>query len=309
MKFVIFLLFSFIFLNGEDSVNSNIESKNIESKSLDSKRIESNDEKSRFLSGDINLLSKDAIFSVNNVSAPLFEKTNFKLFIHIIKEPSLENANFYGREISQNSNMESNIESKNTESNLQNLAKDSKENIESNPQNAIKDSTQITQSTTQDSKKNIESNTQDSIKQTKSRKEIIQDYEKEFTSHIRGEYAVIFLFFDDSYIDIKSNASFLDSKIIKNLLEDYAYPYLPAEKVGSEKYIDGVNEGLSNVYLATAHTIAGYYKVKLQAPKPMEKPSEATKVVIYIMLGILIVLFVLVSNGFLAKKDKNVTKK
>lgn len=277
MKFIIFLLFSFIFLNAEDSINS------IESSAQDSKITESNikssDEKSRFLSGDTNLLSKEATFSVNNVSQPLFEMTKFQLFIHIIKEPTLQNAKIYGSRLNEDS---STLDSK-------------AEIIESNTTNSPQDSQDLAKVLPQDSKA-------DSKQAAKSRKEMIQDYEKEFTSRIRGEYAVIFLFFNEHYVDIKSNAAFLDSKIIKNLLEDYAYPYLPAEKVGSDKYINGVNEGLSNLYLATAHTIAGYYKVKLQAPKPMEKPSEATKIIIYIMLGILLVLFIIVSNGFFAKK-------
>ncbi len=129
-------------------------------------------------------------------------------------------------------------------------------------------------------------------------------YESKWLANISGKYAVIFLFYNDHHITLKSNLEFLSQKDIQNLLEEYAYPYLPAESVGNEKYDDGINEGISNIYLALTHTIAKHFNFELKAPKPMEKPSDMTKVVIYVMLIILIGLFILVRFGLLAFKNK-----
>ncbi len=132
-------------------------------------------------------------------------------------------------------------------------------------------------------------------------------YEDRWLSNIDGKYAVIFLFYNDHAITLKSNLEFLKQKDIQNLLEDYAYPYLPAESVGTDKYDDGINEGVSNLYLALSHVIAKKYNFDLGAPKPMEKPSDMTKVVIYAMLIVLIGLFILVRFGLLAFKKSGGT--
>ena len=135
-----------------------------------------------------------------------------------------------------------------------------------------------------------------------------RDFEKLFLASLFKQknteippYAIIFLFYNDHNITIRTNATFLNTQ---ELLEQYAYPYLPAESVGSHEYNDGVNEGLSNLYLALSHKIAQHYKIELNAPEPMEKPRGVTKVIIYAMLLFLIVLFLLVSNGFFRKAEK-----
>lgn len=127
-------------------------------------------------------------------------------------------------------------------------------------------------------------------------------YEMSQTAQIEGKYAAIFLFYNDHAITLSSNLDFLDEQTRWQLLEDYAYPYLPADSVGSVRYSDGVNEGVSNLYLALMHTIATHYNITLDAPKPMEKQSEATKVIIYAMLLIMIGLFVIIRFGLGLKK-------
>ncbi|RDU61455.1 hypothetical protein CQA44_08870 [Helicobacter sp. MIT 14-3879] len=144
-------------------------------------------------------------------------------------------------------------------------------------------------------------NMQDSLSESEKFK-VRRDYEEKFLSKIHDNYAVIFLFYNDHHITLKSNVDFLNTA---SLLDEYAYPYLPVADIYSDKYKNGVNEGLSNVYLATAHAIAAHYNVILNAPKPMEKPSEATRFVIYIMLFSLIGLFVLVYFGFFKTKKDN----
>ncbi|RDU67066.1 hypothetical protein CQA53_02060 [Helicobacter didelphidarum] len=201
----------------------------------------------RYLTGDIDLLSHDALLSVKMISDQIYNKTKLQLYIHIVKQPILDSDNSLDKDFP-----------KITESSL----------IHDSPQ-----------------------------KKYQKRRE----YEQQFISHLDGDYAVIFLFYNDHAITIQSNKDFIKNE---KLLEEYAYPYLPAEALDSVKYRDGVNEGLSNLYLALAHTIAEYYNVELDAPKPMERPSEATKVIIYIMLFIMIGLFVLVSNGFFTKLKK-----
>lgn len=129
-------------------------------------------------------------------------------------------------------------------------------------------------------------------------------YETKVLNSLKGQYAVIFLFYNEHAITLRSNLDFLDKKVSNDLLENYAYPYLPADSVGTLRYNDGVNEGVSNLYLALTHTIANHYNLELNAPKPMEQPDEATKVVLYIMLLILIGLFILVRFGLLAYKKK-----
>lgn len=132
--------------------------------------------------------------------------------------------------------------------------------------------------------------------------QIRRAYEQQWIRLLKGKYAVIFLFYNDHSITIKSNVDFLKTQ---DLLENYAYPYLPAESVESDKYKSGVNEGVLNLYLALSHTIAQHYNVTLHAPKPIEQPSDTTKIIIYMMLSILIVLFILVSNGFFSKSKKD----
>lgn len=127
-------------------------------------------------------------------------------------------------------------------------------------------------------------------------------YEMNEVAQIEGQYAAIFLFYNDHAITLASNLDFLNEEARQQLLEDYAYPYLPADAVGSVRYDNGVNEGVSNLYLALMHTIAAHYNVTLDAPKPMEKPSDATKVIIYAMLLIMIGLFVIIRFGFGLKK-------
>lgn len=129
-------------------------------------------------------------------------------------------------------------------------------------------------------------------------------YETKVLNGLKGQYAVIFLFYNEHAITLRSNLDFLDIKAANDLLENYAYPYLPADSVGTLRYNDGVNEGVSNLYLALTHTIANHYNLELNAPKPMEQPDEATKVVLYIMLLILIGLFILVRFGLLIYKKK-----
>lgn len=131
-----------------------------------------------------------------------------------------------------------------------------------------------------------------------------RSYETHITEQIQGNYAIIFLFYNDHAITLKSNLPFLNDTHAAELLEDYAYPYLPADSVGTLRYNDGVNEGVSNLYLALTHKIAKHYNFELNAPKPMEKQSDVTKVVIYAMLLILIGLFILVRFGLLAFKKK-----
>ncbi|GAB0172573.1 hypothetical protein NHP164001_05860 [Helicobacter trogontum] len=129
-------------------------------------------------------------------------------------------------------------------------------------------------------------------------------YESRIIEQIHGNYAIIFLFYSDHAITLKSNLDFLSDSNVAELLENYAYPYLPADKVGTPRYDNGVNEGVSNLYLALIHTIAQSYNVELNAPKPMERQSDVTKVIIYSMLLILLGLFVLVRFGLLAFKKK-----
>ncbi|WP_147289205.1 hypothetical protein [Helicobacter aurati] len=125
-----------------------------------------------------------------------------------------------------------------------------------------------------------------------------RDYENNFLSGIQGNYAVLFLFYDDHHITLKSNVDFLDTSY---LLNEYAYPYLPAVSTSSNEYREGVNTGVSNVYLAIAHEIASHYKMDLNIPQPMQKPSGGVRSIIYIMLFSLISLFLLVYFGFLSK--------
>ena len=129
-------------------------------------------------------------------------------------------------------------------------------------------------------------------------------YETKILDSLKGQYAVIFLFYNDHAITLRSNLDFLDKEVADSLLESYAYPYLPADSVGTLRYDNGVNEGVSNLYLALAHTIANHYNIELNAPKPMEQPDEVTKVVLYAMLLILLGLFILVRFGLLAWKKK-----
>lgn len=122
-------------------------------------------------------------------------------------------------------------------------------------------------------------------------------YETKMLDGLRGQYAAIFLFYDDHAITLRSNLDFLDKKTLDVLLERYAYPYLPADSVGTSRYDDGVNEGVSNLYLALTNTIADHYHIDLRVPKPMEQTEGATKVILYVMLLILIVLFIVVRFG------------
>lgn len=205
-----------------------------------------NIESTKYLTGDIDLLSKYALTSVKQVSDELYDKTKFQVYINIVKEISKTDS------------------------------------IESNSQNPNIIESKVTES--RDSK----------AKQ-------IKDYENAFISKLDGQYAVIFLFYNDHHIDIRTNADFID---IPYILSEHAYPYLPAEKINSPKYNDDVNEGLSNAYLSLSHVVANHYKVKLNAPKPRERPSEATKIVIYFMLFVMIGLFILVSSGYFSRKNK-----
>ncbi len=129
-------------------------------------------------------------------------------------------------------------------------------------------------------------------------------YESNIIKSIQGHYAIIFLFYNDHAITLKSNLDFLDEQHTAQLLENYAYPYLPADAVGTLRYDDGVNEGVSNLYLALTHTIANHYNFELNAPKPMEQQNETTKIIIYAMLFILIGLFIIVRFGLLTFKKK-----
>lgn len=129
-------------------------------------------------------------------------------------------------------------------------------------------------------------------------------YEAKVLDALKGQYAVIFLFYNDHAVTLRSNLNFLDEKAANDLLERYAYPYLPADSVGTLRYDDGVNEGVSNLYLAIANVIANHYNLELNMPKPMEQPDDVTKVVLYTMLLILIGLFILVRFGLLAWKKR-----
>lgn len=202
---------------------------------VDSAKNTNNTQLLQYLTGDIDLLSKDAKDSVTSISSELFNKTKFQVFIHIIKNP-IVNAQVQTNQLS------------------------------------------LTE-----------------------RFQVRRNYEEQWLHNLQGNYAVIFLFYNDHAITIRTNGDFLKTQ---DLLEDYAYPYLPAESVSNEKYNNGVNQGLSNLYLALVHKVAEHYKIVLNFPKPMEKPSGVTKVVIYVMLAILIGLFVLVSNGFFKQKGK-----
>lgn len=129
-----------------------------------------------------------------------------------------------------------------------------------------------------------------------------REHEDRFLSSMQGNYAVLFLFYNDHYITLKSNVDFLDTNF---LLDEYAYPYLPATSIQSNEYQDGVNTGLYNVYLAAAHAIASHYGIALDIRKPMQRPSEGVRSVIYVMLFSLVSLFLLVYFGFFGKaKDK-----
>lgn len=129
-----------------------------------------------------------------------------------------------------------------------------------------------------------------------------REYENNFLSKIQDNYAVLFIFYNDHHITLKSNVSFLDTDF---LLDEYAYPYLPTTNIYSSEYQDGVNTGVSNVYLATAHAISSHYNITLDIPKPMQRPGDGVRSVIYIMLFSLVGLFLLVYFGLFNKiKDK-----
>lgn len=129
-----------------------------------------------------------------------------------------------------------------------------------------------------------------------------REYENSFLSKMQDNYAVLFIFYNDHHITLKSNVGFLDTDF---LLDEYAYPYLPTTNIYSHEYQEGVNTGVSNVYLATAHAISSHYNVILDIPKPMQRPGDGIRFVIYIMLFSLVGLFLLVYFGLFNKiKDK-----
>lgn len=126
-----------------------------------------------------------------------------------------------------------------------------------------------------------------------------RDYESTIINQLPKPYAIIFFYYTDHKISLESSEGFLDSN---ELLEKYAFPYLPNEKIGSDKYDDGINKGLSNIYLALVKEVGNFYKVEISAPFPLEKPSGMIKGLIYLMIFSLLGLFVLVRFKILGKK-------
>lgn len=191
-----------------------------------------------YLQGDTDLLSKDAIGIVQELSDLIYKKTGIKVFLYVIRNT---------------------------------------------PQHD----------------KEADNSTDINVKFQNRR-----FYEANVIRGIHSDYAIIFLFYNDHAITLKSNLDFLNDSHAAELLEEYAYPHLPADEVGTLRYESGVNEGVSNLYLALINKIAEQYNFKLNIPKPIEKQNDATKIVIYIMLFTLICLFVIVRFGLLSFNKK-----
>lgn len=127
-----------------------------------------------------------------------------------------------------------------------------------------------------------------------------RDYEKSIINTLPKPYAIIFFYYQDHKISLISSEDFSNTN---KLLEDYAFPYLPNERIGSDKYDEGINKGLSNIYLAVVKKVSDFYKIDINAPTPLEQPSGVLKGIIYFMLFSMLGLYVLVRFGILKGKN------
>ncbi|PAF50765.1 hypothetical protein BKH43_04200 [Helicobacter sp. 13S00401-1] len=114
-------------------------------------------------------------------------------------------------------------------------------------------------------------------------------YEDKVIRRLNSPYAIIFFYKQDYKISVRSDGGFLDPN---ELLEDYAYPYLP---LNNEKPIpkeEKIDYSLFNLYSAIVQRSAKHYGVKVESAfNPSDKPEGIVKWLLYLMLIVLVGLF------------------
>ncbi|PAF45352.1 hypothetical protein [Helicobacter sp. 11S02629-2] len=114
-------------------------------------------------------------------------------------------------------------------------------------------------------------------------------YEDNVIRKLNSPYAIIFFYKQDYKINVRTDSSFLNPN---ELLEDYAYPYLPLSNEKPMQKEEKIDYSLFNLYSAIVQQSAKHYGVKVQSAfNPSDKPEGIIKWLLYLMLIVLVGLF------------------